>query len=142
LNCSNRRRMSFTCGGFLLNSFLNWSWTPTNYFFSADHKTHFASPFSVIIINSVQRRQGQTLRRRHLERALGGDSWCVRNYLSNRIHCCHFPCFIPHESYIIGLQHLVIVLWKPCTTEVWIGPSTVLCSTEAHVIQVYSPCST
>ena len=42
-----------------------------------DHVTHRALSLSVNIINSEQRRQRQTLRRCDLERALGGDTWCV-----------------------------------------------------------------
>jgi len=43
------------------------------------HKTHCTFSLSVnIVTNSVQRRQRQTLRRCDLERALGGDTWCVK----------------------------------------------------------------
>jgi len=48
-----------------------------------DHKTHCAFSLSVnIVTNNAQRRQRQTLRRCDLERALGGDTWCVKKTVS------------------------------------------------------------
>jgi len=60
LNCSNELWMFFTCGGFLLNSFLNLHLTLAYEFAAAKHKTYCAFSLSANIINSVQRRQRQT----------------------------------------------------------------------------------
>jgi hypothetical protein len=79
LNCLDQRRM-FTRDSFLLNSFLNSCRTFTNDFVSTNHKTGYDVSFSVNIINSVQRCQRQSLRRRgrDLERKLGGHTWRVK----------------------------------------------------------------
>jgi hypothetical protein len=60
LNCSNQWRMLFTCGGFLLNSFLNLRWTLANDFVSTNHKAHCAFSLSINIINILQRCQQQS----------------------------------------------------------------------------------
>jgi len=84
LNCFNHWWTLFTCGDFLLNSFLNFQWTLINNFDSANHKTHCTFSTSVNIINSKHLRQRQTDRKTDTLRpcdpewALGADTCCAK----------------------------------------------------------------
>ena len=101
-----------------------------HHFVSANHKTHYALSLSLNIINSLQWRQRQL--DRHLDvvtlsKHYGGTPGMSNNLLDG-IQYCHFHCFILHVSYIIGVQHSTILLWKSFTLSVWsdkeISPGT------------------
>ena len=112
LNCSNQRWMLFTSGGFLLNSFLHLHWTLTNNFVSPNHKTHCTFPLSINIINSVQRRQWQT--DTDFERALGGDTWCLKKLFEWWNPVLPLSLFYTAQVLYYWCQHPTI-LWKPYT---------------------------
>jgi hypothetical protein len=68
-----------------------------------DHKKHHAFSLPINVTNGGQRSQRQTATLWPWVSIRWGHLACEKKNLSDEIQCCHFPRFIPHESYIIDV---------------------------------------